>query len=71
VAAIVDLPEKVSVRCNLKNIQPDPQHVKFGMKVRMNTGPVEYADRDGNKQIRKDREGNEIVAFWFEPVSGA
>jgi hypothetical protein len=41
------------------------------MKVRMNTGPEEYADRDGNKQIRKDREGNEIVAFWFEPVSGA
>lgn len=71
VAAIVDLPEKVSVRCNLRNIEADPQKVKFGMKVRMNTGPVPYTDRDGNKQIRKDKEGNEIVAFWFEPVSGA
>jgi uncharacterized protein len=71
VAAIVDLPENVSVRCNIKNVQADPQNVKFGMKVRMNTGPVPTIDRDGNKQIRKDKEGNEIVAFWFEPVSGA
>jgi uncharacterized OB-fold protein len=71
VAAIVDLPEKVSVRCNIKNVEPDPKHVKFGMKVRMKTGPVPTLDRDGNKGVRKDKEGNEIVAFWFEPVTGA
>ncbi|MEX2236704.1 MAG: OB-fold domain-containing protein [Dehalococcoidia bacterium] len=71
VGAIVDLPEHVSVRCNLKNVKADPEHVKFGMKVRMKTGPVDYKDKEGNMQTRKDREGNEVIAFWFEPVSGA
>jgi uncharacterized OB-fold protein len=71
VAAIVDLPEGVSVRCNLKNIEADPAKVKFGLKVRMQTGPVSYKDKDGATQTRKDREGNEVIAFWFEPVSGA
>lgn len=71
VAAIVDLPEKVSVRCNIRNVQADPQHVKFGMKVRMNTGSVPHQAKDGSIGVRKDKEGNEIVAFWFEPVAGA
>ncbi|MPZ23110.1 MAG: hypothetical protein GEU28_06110 [Dehalococcoidia bacterium] len=72
VAAIVDLPEGVPIRCNIRNVEPTPEKgVKFGMKVEMKTGPVEFADKDGTQQTRKDKEGNEVIAFWFEPAKGA
>ncbi|MCH8995239.1 MAG: OB-fold domain-containing protein, partial [Chloroflexi bacterium] len=29
VAAIVDLPEGVSVRCNIEGVEPDPKNLKF------------------------------------------
>ncbi len=57
IAAIVDLPEGVSVRCNIEGIDPDPKNLKFGMPVEMFT-----------EKVHTDREGNDIIAFKFRPV---
>jgi uncharacterized OB-fold protein len=57
IAAIVDLPEGVSVRCNIEGVAPDPKNLKFGMPVQMVT-----------EKIRTDREGNDVIAFSFKPV---
>ena len=57
VAAIVDLPEGVSVRCNINGVDPDPSKLKFGMPVQMKT-----------EKIRTDREGNDVIAFSFTPA---
>jgi uncharacterized OB-fold protein len=57
VAAIVDLPEGVSVRCNINGVDPDPKNLKFGMPVQMVT-----------EKIRTDREGNDVIAFSFKPI---
>jgi uncharacterized OB-fold protein len=57
IAAIVDLPEGVSIRCNIAGVEADPKNLKFGMPVQMVT-----------ESIRKDREGNEVIAFSFKPV---
>jgi uncharacterized OB-fold protein len=57
VAAIVDLPEGVSVRCNIAGVEPDPKNLTFGMPVQMVT-----------EKIRTDREGNDVIAFSFRPV---
>jgi uncharacterized OB-fold protein len=57
VAAIVDLPEGVSVRCNINGVDPDPKNFKFGMPVQMIT-----------ETVSTDREGNEVVAFSFRPA---
>jgi uncharacterized OB-fold protein len=57
IAAIVDLPEGVSVRCNIAGVEPDPKNLKFGMPVKMVT-----------EKIRTDREGNDVVAFSFKPA---
>ena len=56
VAAIVDLPENVSVRCNLIDVPPDPAAIPFGMPVRMVT-----------KKVRTDQEGRDVIAFFFTP----
>ena len=56
VAAIVDLPEKVSVRCTIVDVEPDPAKLPFGMPVRMVT-----------KKVRTDREGRDVIAFFFRP----
>jgi len=60
VTAIVDLPEGVSVKSNLVDIDPDelqknPQQA-FGMPVEMVANVVS-----------KDRQGNEVVAFQYRP----
>lgn len=60
IAAIVDLPEGVSVRCNIEGVEPDPKNLKFGMPVEMYT-----------ETVHVDKEGNEIVAFKFRPANGA
>jgi uncharacterized OB-fold protein len=60
VAAIVDLPEGVSVRCNIEGVEPDPKNLKFGMPVEMYT-----------ETVHVDKEGNEIIAFKFRPANGA
>ena len=57
IAAIVDLPEGVSVRCNIGGVEPDPKNLKFGMPVKMVT-----------EKIRTDREGNDVIAFSFNPA---
>jgi uncharacterized OB-fold protein len=60
VAAIVDLPEGVSVRCTLVDVEPDPARLRFGMPLEMTTAVSQ-----------QDREGNDIVAFYFRPRRGA
>ena len=57
VAAVVDC-DGTSVRGNLMNIEPDPQHVELGMKVRLAT----YS-------LGEDGKGVEAVGFGFEPIS--
>jgi len=58
VAGIVDC-DGTSVRANIVNTPPDPEHVTLGMKVRLTTVPV-----------GTDSEGTEAVGFGFEPVEG-
>lgn len=57
VAGIVDC-GGTSVRGNIVNTPPDPDHVKLGMKVRLVT-----------TSLGTDSEGTEAVGFGFEPVS--
>jgi uncharacterized OB-fold protein len=59
VVGIVDLPEGVAVRCNLIDVAPDPAALRFGMPVEMTTGVSQ-----------QDRDGNDVVAFYFRPVQG-
>ncbi len=59
VVGVVDLPEGVSVRCNLLDVPPDPSALRFGMPVEMTTGVSQ-----------QDREGNDVVAFYFRPARG-
>jgi len=58
VSAIVDLDDGSTVKGNLINVEPDPDHLKFGMPVE-----VVYADALG----RKDKEGNSYLAYFFQP----
>jgi uncharacterized protein len=57
VAAVVDC-GGTSVRGNLINVEPDPEHVALGMKVRLAT----YS-------MGTDDEGTEAIGFGFEPLS--
>lgn len=56
VAAVVDC-GGTSVRANLVNVSPDPEHVTLGMKVRLATYPM-----------GTDEAGTEAVGFGFEPL---
>ncbi len=58
VVGVVDLPEGVSVRCNLVEVEPDPKRLRFGMPVEMTTGVSQ-----------QDRDGNDVVAFYFRPAA--
>lgn len=58
VAALVDC-GGTSVRANLINVEPDPEHVALGMKVRLATQP-----------LGTDEAGTEAVGFGFEPLGG-
>ena len=55
VAGLIDC-GGTSVRANVINCEPDPEHVKLGMKVRLAT----YV-------VGTDDEGTEAVGFGFEP----
>ncbi|GMU80020.1 MAG: hypothetical protein AMXMBFR46_28080 [Acidimicrobiia bacterium] len=55
VAGVVDC-GGTSVRANIVNVEPDPEHVKLGMKVRLTTFP-----------IGADAAGTEALGFGFEP----
>jgi len=57
VAAVVDC-DGTSVRANVINCPPDPEHVKLGMKVRLTT----YS-------LGTDAHGTEAIGFGFEPIS--
>jgi uncharacterized protein len=59
VAGVVDC-DGTSVRGNVINTDPDPEHVHLGMKVRLATYPV-----------GTDDEGTEAIGFGFEPVEAA
>jgi uncharacterized protein len=56
VAGLIDC-EGTSVRGNVINVAPDPEHVTLGMKVKLATYP-----------IGADEAGTEAVGFGFEPV---
>lgn len=56
VSAIVDC-DGTSVRANLVNVEPDPEHVHLGMRVKLAT----YS-------MGTDDEGTEAIAFGFEPA---
>jgi len=57
VASVVDCADGTRVRANLINVEPDPEHIRDGMKVRLATFP-----------IGTDSAGTEAVGFGFEPV---
>jgi uncharacterized OB-fold protein len=58
VAAVVDC-DGTSVKANLVNVDPDPEHVTLGMKVRLTTFG-----------IGTDEAGTEAIGFGFEPLGG-
>jgi uncharacterized protein len=57
VAGVVDC-DGTSVRANIVNVEPDPEHVTLGMKVRLTTIPV-----------GTDESGVEAVGYGFEPAA--
>jgi uncharacterized OB-fold protein len=57
VSAVVDLEGGGTVKGNLVNVKPDPEHVKLGM-------PVEVIYKVAP---RKDAEGNEYLTYYFQP----
>ena len=59
VAGVIDC-AGTSVRGNVINTEPDPEHVKLGMKVKLATFVV-----------GTDDEGTEAIGFGFEPIGGA
>jgi len=58
VAAVVDC-DGTSVRGNVVDVEPTPDHVRLGMKVELTTFP-----------IGTDGEGTEAIGFGFRPVEG-
>ena len=57
VAGIVDLPEGVSVRATLMDIEPDPRKIAFDL-------PVEMV----SQKVREDKDGTDVIAYFFRPV---
>lgn len=56
VAGVIDC-EGTSVRGNVINVDPDPEHVSLGMKLRLAT----YV-------VGTDDDGTEAIGFGFEPL---
>ncbi|HEY3723357.1 MAG TPA: OB-fold domain-containing protein [Acidimicrobiia bacterium] len=57
VSVVVDLDGGGVVKANLVNVEPSPEAVRVGMKVRLTT----YA-------VGVDDEGTEAIAFAYEPA---
>jgi uncharacterized OB-fold protein len=57
VAAVVDC-DGTQVRANLINVEPDAEHVRDGMPVRLAT-----------QSIGVDSKGTEAIGFGFEPMT--
>jgi uncharacterized OB-fold protein len=62
VSAVVDLEGGGTIKGNLINIAPDPQHIAFGMAV-----DVVYGDALG----RKDADGHSYLSYFFQPSAQA
>ena len=56
VSGVVDC-DGTSVRANIINVEPDPEHVHTGMKVKLAT----YS-------LGTDENGTEAIGFGYEPV---
>ena len=56
VSAVIDC-DGTSVRGNIVNTPPDPEHLSLGMKVRLTTFT-----------LGTDDEGTEAIGFGFEPI---
>jgi uncharacterized protein len=56
VSGVIDC-EGTSVRANVINVEPDPEHVHTGMKVQLAT----YS-------LGTDENGTEAIGFGYEPV---
>ena len=56
-SALVDLDGGGTVKAQSLNIEPDPEHVKLGMAVKMTTFAA-----------GTDDDGTEAIAFAFEPA---
>ena len=57
IAAIVDLDGGGSVNANIVGVEPRPDAMKFGMKVKMST-----------EKVSEDEEGNSYIAYQFRPA---
>ena len=57
IAAIVDLDGGGSVNANIVGVEPRPDAMKFGMKVKMST-----------QKVSEDDEGNSYIAYQFQPA---
>jgi uncharacterized protein len=57
VAAVIDC-GGTSVRANLVNVEPNPEHVRLGLKVRMVL-----------TSLGTDTNGVEALSFGYEPIS--
>lgn len=60
VSAVVDLDGGGQVKANIVGVEPTPEHIRLGMKVRLTTFVAGTDDR-----------GTDALAFGFEPVAGA
>jgi uncharacterized OB-fold protein len=58
VSSVVDLDGGGSVKANVVETEPDPEHVKLGLKVKLTTWVA-----------GTDDDGTEAVAFGFVPVT--
>lgn len=56
IAGVIDC-GGTSVRANVVGCEPDPEHVRLGMKVRLKTFP-----------IGTDGDGVDAIGFGFEPI---
>jgi hypothetical protein len=59
ISALVDLDGGGTIKGNLINVDPSPENVEFGMKVK-----IVYRDALG----RKDSDGNSYLSYFFEPA---
>ena len=59
VSAIVDLAGGGTLKSNLINVDPAPKKLEFGMAVEIVF----------NVAAQKDKEGNEYLAYQFQPRS--
>ena len=57
VSAVVDLDGGGTVKANVQNVPPDPEHVKLGMRVKL--APF---------SVGTDDESTEAIGFGFEPA---